>query len=450
MWDVPAPGFMMSLLPSSVVRMLATLRATLTPSQAGDRLGLGAVRPDLPRQWRIARDTDRDILTGYWARLLKETKATEIDRGELADAITVRDLPLYQANIESMVGTVKMPVGVIGPLRVNGLNAQGDYLVPLATTEAALVASYARGATALTRAGGARAGVLYEGVIRSPAFVFEDMLQAGLFVEWVERNEEMLREAAEATTRHGKLLAIEPMINSEVVFLVTRYSTGDASGQNMVTIATHAMCTAIEENCPVKPRHWFIEGNFSGDKKASFLGLMTGRGRKVTASVTLPDEVIRKVLRVEPDMLMEYAKVAQLGALLSGQLGAQGHYANGLAALYIATGQDAACVSESSVGFTRMDRKEDGIFVSVTLPNILVGSVGGGTGLPSQTAGLNIMGLKGAGNGAALAEVTASVCLAGEISIMAAIAAGHFSDAHRKLARDRAPTASKPPLDGAM
>lgn len=441
----------MSLLPSSVVRMLANLRERLTPDQAEERFGTKDGGAAYPAPLRPTRTVDARTLARYWDRLRAEGVAPDEVRSALADEAGVAGIGAYASNIESAIGIAKLPIGVVGPLRVNGLNAQGDYFVPLATTEAALVASYARGAHALTASGGVKAAVLYEGVLRSPAFVFSDVLQAGMFVEWVERHGDALREAAEATTRHGKLVSIEPMINDEIVFLVNRFTTGDASGQNMVTIATHAMCTFIEARCPIKARHWFIEGNFSGDKKASFLGLMTGRGRKVTASAILPDEVVRKVLRVEPEMLLEYAKVAQLGALISGQLGAQGHYANGLAALYIATGQDAACVSESSVGFTRMDRRDDGIFMSVTLPNVLVGSVGGGTGLPTQSAALKLMGLHGAGHGAALAEVVASVCLAGEVSIMAAIADGHFSEAHRKLARARpsAPGASSP-MEGSL
>ena len=163
----------------------------------------------------------------------------------------------------------------------------------------------------------------------------------------------------------------------------------------------------------------------------------TGRGRKVSASVTLPTDVVRSVLRTDIDAMLDYGRVAALGASLSGQFGAQAHYANGLAAFYIATGQDAACVAESAVGFTRMERRADGIFCAVTLPNILVGTVGGGTGLPSQRAALNVLGLTGPGSAAALAEIVAALCLCGEISIVAAMAAGHFTAAHRKLARRR-------------
>lgn len=380
----------------------------------------------VPPRFRIARSAEAAEVAAWWA-----------ERGLEPGALADDGIGAYAANIENAIGTVKLPVGVAGPLRVNGLNAHGDYLVPLATTEAALVASYARGADVITRAGGATAALLAEGVVRSPAFVFADMIEAGAFVGWAVEHAERLRAAAQATTRFGKLDSIEPFIDSDTVFLVCRYTTGDAAGQNMVTIATEALCRAALDGCPVQPRCWFVEGNFSGDKKASYLGLITGRGRKVSASVILPDALVERCLHVAPERMLDYARVAQLGALLSGQIGAQGHYANGLAAFYIATGQDAACVAESAVGFTRMERREGGLFLSVTLPNLLVGSVGGGTGLPSQRAALELIGLAGDGKAAALAEVAASLCLAGEISIMAAIAAGDFTRAHHRLARTR-------------
>lgn len=358
-------------------------------------------------------------------------------RAALAESTTLETAGLYSSNIENMVGTVKLPVGVIGPLRINGVNANGDYPVPLATTEAALVASYGRGAAATNRAGGISAAVLYEGVIRTPAFVVKNLMDAGRLVDWVVREQDALRRAAEATTQYGKLVSLEPVIETDIVFLRCRYTTGDAAGQNMVTFATDALCRHVVENCPVPIRRWYVEGNFSGDKKASGLGALTGRGRKVSASVVLPPEVVAEVLRSSVDDMLAYGRVANLGALLTGQLGAQAHYANALAALYIATGQDAACVAESAVGVTRMERHEGGLFASVTLPNVLVGTVGGGTGLPSQSACLELMGLRGAGNANALAEVAAALCLCGELSIVAAMAAGHFAGAHERLARHR-------------
>lgn len=207
----------------------------------------------------------------------------------------------------------------------------------------------------------------------------------------------------------------------------------------MVTIATDALCRHIVADCPIRPAAWYEEGNFSGDKKASGLGMITGRGRKVSASVVLPGEVVTRLPGTSIDAMLDYARVANLGSLLSGQLGAQAHYANGLAAIYVTTGQDAVCVAESAVGFTRMERREAGLFCSVTMPSILVGTAGGGTDAPTQSACLDLMGLKGEGHGPALAEVTAAACLCGDISIVAAMASGAFSGAHEKLARLRCP-----------
>lgn len=419
-------------IPAHVQEMLARLREKFTPEKLREQM---AARDAPFRTLRPVRKATEKSALRYWDRLMGPASTT--DRDVIADPTSLATAETYSSNIENYIGTVKVPVGVIGPLRLNGIHATGDYNVPLATTEAALVASYGRGAFAATKAGGISTAVLYEGVIRTPAFTFDTILDAGLFVAWVAQNIDALRTAAEDTTRYGKLTSVEPVIDNDVVFLICRYTTGDASGQNMVTIATHALCEAIEANCTVPINRWYIEGNFSGDKKASALGLITGRGRKVSASVVLPAAVVEKVLGTTTHDMLAYGRIADLGSKLSGQMGAQAHYANGLAALYIATGQDAACVAESAMGFTRMEARGDDLFCSVTMPNILVGSVGGGTGLASQSAGLNILGLKGAGKGAALAEVTAALCLCGEISIVAAIAAGDFTQAHENLARSR-------------
>lgn len=425
-----------NLIPTTVVRMLELLRRR---SQHTDFSAELSARPDrkLPPRIRPRQTASAESAHALWAQLHEGAGVSAEAEAAIADEVSLAHAQGYSRNIENFIGTVKIPLGVVGPLRINGLHAQGDYYVPLATTEAALVASYGRGAEITAQAGGITSAMIGEGVLRTPAFVFRDMLEAGLFINWVAAEADTLKAVAETTTRHGKLITIEPFMDSDTVFLICRYTTGDAAGQNMVTVATEAMCAHIAEHTPVKPRHWFIEGNFSGDKKASYLGLHTGRGRKVTASVELPDALIRRLLHVEPDAMLAYGRVAALGSTLSGQLGAQAHYANGLAAFYIATGQDAACVAESAVGFTRAERRGDAIFFSATMPNIVVGSVGGGTSLPSQAAALDIMGLRGEGKAAALAEVVAALCLCGEISIIAAIAAGHFTRAHAKLARLR-------------
>ncbi len=357
-------------------------------------------------------------------------------RDALLDGQTIASCELYARNIENFIGTVKLPVGVAGPLRVNGMHAQADFYVPLATTEAALVASYNRGAIVIGEAGGCTALVLAEGVSRAPAFAFADLADAGEFVAWTLSQLEEFRREAEATTAHGKLADMRITVEGNHVYLNFEFLTGDAAGQNMVTIATQAICDLIAKNSPVHPEYFFVEGNFSGDKKASAQSFQSVRGRKVSAEVKVPAEVIAKRLSTTPRQMENYWRMSALGGVLSGTIGVQGHYANGLSALYIATGQDAACVAESSVGVTRFEVTSDGaLYAAVTLPNLIVGTVGGGTGLPSQRACLDILGLAGPGHANAFAEVAAGLVLAGELSIIGAMSAGQFTRAHEKLAR---------------
>jgi len=357
-------------------------------------------------------------------------------QAELLDSHTGSQASAYQKNIEHFIGTVKVPVGLAGPLRVNGLFAKDDYLIPLATTEAALVASYNRGAKLLTAAGGVSAMLLNEGVTRTPGFAFFDLAEAGQFVAWATTQFDIFKQIAESTTSYGKLTDITINIEGNHVYLVFEYLTGDASGQNMVTIATNAVFEHILANTPVKPEYAFLDGNLSGDKKANSQTLRSVRGKKVTAEAHIPAKLIEKYLHTTPERMTQFGMMTTVGGALSGTIGVNAHYANALAALYIACGQDAACVAESAIGMTRMEVDRNGdLYASVTLPNLMLGTVGGGTSLPSQKANLEIMGLYGNGKSQALAEVCAGLCLAGELSIVGAFCAGHFARAHNKLAR---------------
>ena len=359
-------------------------------------------------------------------------------REALADQHTFAQMACYQHNIEHFIGTVKIPVGIAGPLRVNGLFASGDYFVPLATTEAALVASYSRGAQAITEAGGCSALLLNEGVSRAPGFAFRNLREAGNFVSWAILQLEAFKLIAEATTKHGKLIDMHVTVEGNHVYLRFEFTTGDAAGQNMVTIATEAICRYILSTAPVQPQYHFVEANLSGDKKASAQSFVSVRGKKVTAEVVLPADLLAKRLHTSAEAMTNYWRMSAMGGVLSGTIGVQGHYANGLAALYLACGQDVACVAESAVGVTRFEVTNSvDLYAAVTLPNLIVGTVGGGTGLPSQKACLDILGLYGAGKAQAFAELCAALALAGELSITAALCAGDFTRAHRKLARGR-------------
>jgi hydroxymethylglutaryl-CoA reductase (NADPH) len=357
---------------------------------------------------------------------------------DLMDAWTAAHAGDFARHIENFVGTVKLPVGIAGPLRVNGLYAQGDFHVPLATTEAALVASYSRGALAITEAGGCAAMVLNEGVARAPGFAFRDLTETAEFLAWAVQQADAFKAEASRTTRHGLLVDIRYTVEANHVYLTFEYRTGDAAGQNMATVATDAIFRFILDRSPVKPQYAFVEANFSGDKKASALSFILVRGRKVTAEAVLSAALVGKRFHTTPRAMTDYWRMSALGGVLSGTIGVQGHYANGLAALYIATGQDAACVAESAVGITRFELRDDGaLYAAVTLPSVIVGTVGGGTGLPSQRACLDLLGLAGEHHADALAEVCAALALAGELSIIGALSAGDFVRAHAKLARGR-------------
>jgi hydroxymethylglutaryl-CoA reductase (NADPH) len=253
---------------------------------------------------------------------------------------------------------------------------------------------------------------------------------------WAMSALDTFRTIVASTTNHGRLADLQVTVEGNHVYLRFDFTTGDASGQNMVTVATDAVCRFIQENAPVRPLYSFVEANLSGDKKATTQSFTSVRGKKVSAEVVVPAALVKRRLHTPASSLIDYWRMSALGGVMSGSIGVQGHYANGLAALFIACGQDAACVAEAAVGVTRFELQEDGsLYAAVTLPNLIVGTVGGGTSLPSQRACLDILGLAGADSARAFAEVCAAMSLAGELSITGALAAGHFSRAHQRLAR---------------
>lgn len=369
-------------------------------------------------------------LNKRWEQLCNVKEPENLYSGE--------DLKPYAANIENCVGTVKVPVGIAGPLRVNGTNAKGDFLLPLATTEAALVASYHRGAVLISKAGGCSAVLMSEGVTRSPGFAFRDIPDMLRFSHWILLQKEKLEEVARRTSNHGRLIDLRIAAEGNHLYLLCDFSTGDAAGQNMVTIATQAICEYIIANTPTQPEYWFVEANASGDKKATLQSFTTVRGKKISVEIDIPEKLIKKFLHTTTDRMIDYWRMSAIGGVMTGSIGVQGHYANGLAALFIACGQDAACVAEAAVGITRFERREDGsLYGSVTLPNMIVGTVGGGTKLPSQNSCLEIMQLPEKGQARAFAEICAAAALAGEISIIGSLSAGDFTNAHKNLARRR-------------
>jgi hydroxymethylglutaryl-CoA reductase (NADPH) len=343
----------------------------------------------------------------------------------------------YQGQIENLIGALQVPVGIAGPLAVRGDLARGSFYVPLATTEGTLVLSVARGAEAITAAGGALVHASGPEVVRAPLFVFADGRRARGAARWIEQHFEPLRAEAEATTRHGRLLSVTPVLLGRRLVLRFTYSTGDAAGQNMVTLATDAACRWLRARPPFDAVQFYsLESNLSHDKKLAALAVSARRGRRVDAEVTIPRTVALRVLRATADDIARVAREGIHASVISGAVGAQAQFANVLAALFLATGQDVASVVECGSGLTIMDVTADGdLYASVTIPNLIVGSIGGGTRLPGQHECLSALGGAGPGLAKKLAEIAGAAVLAGELSLAASLAADTFAQAHATFGR---------------
>jgi hydroxymethylglutaryl-CoA reductase (NADPH) len=231
---------------------------------------------------------------------------------------------------------------------------------------------------------------------------------------------------------------MSPHLEGNHAHLVLGFSTGDAAGQNMVTLCAEAVCAWLIEHSPYAPRAWYVEANMSGDKKATAQSLLNSRGRKVLAEAVLPAGLVEAALHTSVQRICEYWRMSFTGGAQTGSIGVSGHVANGLAAAFLATGQDLACVSEASIGITRLEQHDDGaLYASLTLPNLIVGSVGGGTRLPTAIECLRLLGCEGPGHADKLAEIIAALCLAGELSIIGALCSGDFASAHARLGRSK-------------
>ncbi len=346
---------------------------------------------------------------------------------------------LYRRNIENMIGMIQVPLGIAGPLRINGEFAKGDFYIPLATTEGALVASADRGSSVITTSGGANVRIFKDEMTRAPVFRTKDITGAKLFMDWVNANFEKLKQKAESTTHYGELLSINTFTAGRNVFLRFSYRTADAMGMNMVTIATDAAVDLILSENDVELVA--LSGNMCSDKKPAAINAIMGRGKTVSADVFLKKEIISEKLKTNPEKMAEvnYRKNL-LGSARAGSLGFNAHAANIAAAMFISCGQDAAHVVEASNTITTMELTDDGLYCSVTLPSLNVGTVGGGTRIATQQECLNILGVAGTGdppgaNSRKLAEIIAAAVLAGEISLVGALAARHLAKAHAALGR---------------
>ncbi|MFK5604402.1 hydroxymethylglutaryl-CoA reductase (NADPH) [Haloferax volcanii] len=369
-------------------------------------------------------------------RLLVEEQS-----GASLDAVGNYGFPAEAAEsaIENMVGAIQVPMGVAGPVSVDGGSVAGEKYLPLATTEGALLASVNRGCSVINSAGGATARVLKSGMTRAPVFRVADVAEAEALVSWTRDNFAALKEAAEETTNHGELLDVTPYVVGNSVYLRFRYDTKDAMGMNMATIATEAACGVVEAETAASLVA--LSGNLCSDKKPAAINAVEGRGRSVTADVRIPREVVEERLHTTPEAVAELNTRKNLvGSAKAASLGFNAHVANVVAAMFLATGQDEAQVVEGSNAITTAEVQDGDLYVSVSIASLEVGTVGGGTKLPTQSEGLDILGVSGGGdpagsNADALAECIAVGSLAGELSLLSALASRHLSSAHAELGR---------------
>ena len=347
------------------------------------------------------------------------------------------DPELTRGNIENFIGCVQMPLGLAGPIHITGEHARGDFYIPMATTEGTLLASYSRGMRAISESGGVKTTVVKHSMQRAPVFLFADALQAREFGAWLVSMFEAIKAVAETTTRSGKLFEIEQYPVANMLYTRFCYTTGDAAGQNMTSKATFAACEWIKANHPLQPRY-ILSGAIDTDKKHSAMNMIQTRGKRVIAEFTLKREVALELLRVDTAMIYRYRQIAAVGAMQAGSAYSGAHAANGIAAMFIATGQDAANVAESHGGITYGQLLENGDYYwSVTLPAIICATHGGGTGLPTQRECLQMLGCVGTGKADKLAEIIAAVVLAGDVSLTSAVLAGDWVTSHEALGRNR-------------
>ena len=341
-------------------------------------------------------------------------------------------------NCEQMIGELRVPLAIAGPMRLYSEKVEKIIQVPLATTEGALVASVQRGMKA-TFSAGIQTQVIEVGTSRAPVLVVEGMEQGKTIIEWLLKNISLLETIALETSSHLKLLGIEPELVGRNLYVRLRFETGEAMGMNMVTIATDRMMAFVTKQFGI--RCAAVSGNACVDKKPAWRNFLSGRGLKVQAEVRLSRATVRDILKATPEQIVEVVtRKSWLGSMVSGAMGFNAHFANMVAALYLATGQDIAHVVEGSMGITTAEVVEDNLYFNVWLPSVMVGVVGGGTQLPTQRASLSILGLSSAteGDKKKLAAIVAGTVLCGELSLSAALATQDLAGAHQQLSRGRA------------
>jgi hydroxymethylglutaryl-CoA reductase (NADPH) len=340
-------------------------------------------------------------------------------------------------NIEQFIGVAQVPIGLAGPLLVDGEHAQGEFYVPMATAEGTLVASYNRGMRLLYEAGGVKTTIMADRMQRAPVFIMPSAREARAFCSWLDERFDEIKAAAETTTRSGKLIDIERYTAARHVYTRFNYTTGDAAGQNMTGKATQEACRWIVREFPDIER-FYLEGAFATDKKSSQVNMLRTRGKRVIAEAVIPNELVERVMRTTSETLFRARQVNNLGGFMSGVNNNGAHSANGITAMFIATGQDAANVAESSAAYAYAELRENGdYYYSLTIPALIVATYGGGTSLATQRECLEMLGCYGKGKVQKFAEIVAATVLCGELSLGSAVVAEEWVEAHDLFGRNR-------------
>lgn len=350
-----------------------------------------------------------------------------------------QDKDIYEkqstANVENFVGTARIPVGLAGPVTVHGDHAKGTFYIPMATTEGTLVASTSRGMKVINECGGVRVKMVRNGGIqRAPVFEFHSIDDAYEFTQSLTEDWSWLIPVMESTTSHGKLIDIRCWQMGSLVCIRMTMDPGDASGQNMVSIAAQKGVEALLEKFP-NVKRFRMGGGLSGEKVPSNVNILMGRGKGVTASVSIPADIMRRITRADitdiPRLHQSYSNFALWG----GNMSSHNALPNALTAIYIATGQDVATLPECSQAQNLLDfdYEQQILHWQVHVPNLTAGTVGGGTSLPTQRECLELMGCHGSGKVNKFVELCAIASLANEISFWGAMCAQEWISAHASL-----------------
>ncbi|MBT6177737.1 MAG: hydroxymethylglutaryl-CoA reductase, partial [Deltaproteobacteria bacterium] len=376
-----------------------------------------------------ARKERIEFIRGYTSQPLETLDDTRFDAEKLT------------GNIENFVGSLDIPVGLAGPLWFNGMNVRGPIYAPMATSEGALVASATRGATAISRSGGVTTRVLRQVMMRVPMFVLNTSAAASKFRHWIEDHFEEIAAQTRLVSRHAKLRRVTPDQVSNRVNVTFSYETGDAAGQNMTTSCTWKACQWILDQLrhfpEIQVQNFMVDGGMSGDKKVNFQSFLTGRGTRVTAEALIQKDTLERILKVSSRQIEDGHMDAMSSGVNIGMIGNNVNIANVIGAMFTACGQDIACVHESSLGTLRFRDAGGDLHVTMDLPALIVGTVGGGTSLPAQADYLEMIGCKGVHKAGRLAEIIAGFCLSLDLSTASAMASGQFAAAHDRLGRNR-------------